>query len=81
MKIQFGKHAGTPAELVVLKDPDYALWLLSVEGARGSFRASQREISRLIRLFNESARPKRIGSRYGSHVREIPRVKWRHHKC
>jgi hypothetical protein len=50
--IEFGKYAGKPVQLVLLQDPDYALWLLAQKAATRSFREVQQEVRRLIARFD-----------------------------
>jgi hypothetical protein len=53
MFITFGKHQGKSPQLLLLKYPDYALWMLREERATGNFASVQTELRRLIRLFDD----------------------------
>jgi hypothetical protein len=53
MFISFGKHQRKSPQLLLLKYPDYALWMLREERATGNFANVQTELRRLIRLFDE----------------------------
>jgi hypothetical protein len=52
MVMEFGMYAGKSAELLLIKDPNYALWVLGQEAATGKFREVQRELRRLIQAFD-----------------------------
>jgi hypothetical protein len=53
MNIKFGKHCGMSVEFLVLKAPDYAMWLLSQKAISHSFFDAQQKIRRLIRAFDQ----------------------------
>jgi hypothetical protein len=54
MVIWFGKHRGKSIEDLVVTEPDYALWVLAQEGAAGPLAEARREVSRVLRQFDES---------------------------
>jgi hypothetical protein len=52
VNIDFGKYAGKPLELLVLKEPGYVAWILKQQSAAGRMKSVQIEAKRLIALFN-----------------------------
>jgi hypothetical protein len=50
--IPFGKYSGKSIELVVLKHPSYAAWLLGQTATTWTFREVQEELRRLIAIFD-----------------------------
>ena len=52
MKLTFGKHKGKSVETIVLKHPDYAMWLLSKTDAGEPLAHIRKEVARLIRFFD-----------------------------
>jgi hypothetical protein len=52
MIVKFGKHSGQTVEEIVLRDPDYIVWLLRQEAPRGQMEAICDEVRRLIRVFD-----------------------------
>lgn len=52
MDIGFGVHKGKSVEEILLKEPSYALWVLSIQNAYGQMLAVKNEIQRLIGVFN-----------------------------
>jgi len=55
MKLTFGKHKGKSVETIVLKNPDYAMWLLSKTDAGEPLSHIRKEIARLIRVFDSKS--------------------------
>jgi hypothetical protein len=53
MLVTFGKHSGKSAEMLVLKHPDYAWWMLGVELPTAFLRQVQQELRRLIKVYND----------------------------
>lgn len=52
MVIPFGKHRGESAEHVMLKDPQYVMWVLAQTPETGAFARLAREFRRLIDRFD-----------------------------
>jgi hypothetical protein len=52
MLIQFGKHWGKSLEHVLLRDPDYVLWMLKQKEPSGPLARALREARRLIAVFD-----------------------------
>jgi uncharacterized protein (DUF3820 family) len=52
MYVTFGKHSGKSAEMLVLKHPDYVLWVLRVEFPTAHLLQVRQELMRLIKIFN-----------------------------
>jgi hypothetical protein len=52
MKLRFGKHKGKSVETIVLKHPDYAMWLLSQTDAGEPLAYIRKEVARLICVFD-----------------------------
>jgi hypothetical protein len=46
MQIEFGKHYGTSLEPLVLKDPVYVAWMLSVQKPSREMQRAVVEVSR-----------------------------------
>lgn len=53
MIIRFGKHHGESAENVVLRDPQYVMWVMGQTPATGAFARLASEFRRLIERFDE----------------------------
>ena len=52
MKLTFGKHKGKSVEIVVLKEPEYAMWILRKERAGEPLAHIRKEVRRLINVFD-----------------------------
>jgi hypothetical protein len=52
LKLTFGKHEGKSVEVVVLKEPEYAMWIFRKEDASGPLADIRKEVLRLINVFN-----------------------------
>lgn len=52
MNVTFGEHKGTSVETLILKEPGYVSWVLSVPNPSGPMRALKAEIERLITIFD-----------------------------
>lgn len=52
MKLTFGKYKGMSVETIVLKHPDYAMWLLSKTDAGEPLAHIRKEVACLIRIFD-----------------------------
>jgi hypothetical protein len=55
MKLTFGKHKGKSVEAVVLKEPEYALWILNQEAANEPLAHIKKEVRRLINVFDSKS--------------------------
>jgi hypothetical protein len=53
MLLTFGKHHGMSVESLVLKEPDYAVWLLAQMGATTEIHTAKGEVGRLIQVYDE----------------------------
>lgn len=53
MYLNFGKHRRKTTEVIVLKEPDYVLWMLRVEAPTAQLAAAQQSVRRLIERFDE----------------------------
>jgi len=67
MKLTFGKHKGKCVETVILKEPEYALWILNKEDASEPLAHIRKEVRRLIKVFD--SKPFTIQC-YGCHRRK-----------
>jgi hypothetical protein len=52
MFMRFGKHIGKSLETVVLKEPDYVLWMLAQQDATGPLARAREEAVGLIQGFD-----------------------------
>ncbi len=52
MIVSFGKHKGKSVGLLVLKEPDYVVWLLSKDDLSGAALAVKNEALRLITIYD-----------------------------
>jgi hypothetical protein len=50
--IRFGKHFGISEELLLLRDPHYAIWMLRQADGAGSFGQAQRRLRQLVQVFD-----------------------------
>jgi hypothetical protein len=75
MKLTFGKHKGKSVETVVLKEPDYALWILSIEDAEEPLAHIRKEVQRLIDVFDSKPF---VCKCYGCHCRTATRFSLAH---
>ncbi len=52
MKFTFGEHKGKSVDFVILKEPDYVQWILSMSNANGPLIQVRNEVLRLISIFD-----------------------------
>lgn len=71
MKLTFGKHKGKSVEIVVLKEPEYAMWILSKEDADEPLAHIRKEVQRLINVFDSKPFARKC---YGCSRRTTTRV-------
>jgi hypothetical protein len=53
MTLSFGKHCGKPIEALVLKEPDYIMWMLGIEAPSRRMLDARNEAARLIAIFDQ----------------------------
>jgi hypothetical protein len=53
MMIAFGKHAGKSLEYLILRQPDYVMWMLDQKAATDWFADAKRELRTLIASFDQ----------------------------
>jgi len=59
MNIEIGKYKGESVETVVLKHPDYVIWVLSIPSPTGQLAEMKIEMERLIEVFDRKPFKKR----------------------
>jgi hypothetical protein len=52
MYLKFGKHSDKSVEVIILKDPAYTAWILTVRDPKGRLAIVKSEAQRLIRIFD-----------------------------
>ena len=52
MYFKFGKHSDKSVEMIILKDPAYIAWILTVRNPKGRIPMIRIEAQRLIRIFD-----------------------------
>jgi hypothetical protein len=52
MYLKFGKHSDKSVEMIILKDPAYIEWILTVRNPEGRLAMVKIEAQRLIRIFD-----------------------------